>query len=184
MKVKVDVRRAYRLINNGPVILVTSAFRDRRNVMTMAWHMPASMDPPLVAIALGETRYTWELVRGSEEFAINVPPGNLAEKVDAVGRVSGREVDKFREIGLTPEPAASVRAPLVGECIGHLECRVMNRYPAGDHFIVVGQVVAASVEEGLFDEAWLAAGESGKGPLHHLGGKRYSTLGSLVQVIS
>lgn len=170
MKKEVPLKKAHRLLNTGCVLLVTSAYRDRYNIMALAWQTPLSGRPPLVGIAVAVQHFTCELINKSLEFALNIPGAGLLEKVNRCGKISGREVDKFKETGLTPFAAKKVRAPLIEECLGHLECGVVERYKAGDHFFFVGEVLAASVEDGLFlEESWTEEAEL----LHHLGGKGY-----------
>lgn len=175
-KEQVEVAKAYRMINHGCVVLLTSSYKGRGNVMTLAWHMPVSMKPPLVAVAVSKGHFTAELILRGEEFAVNVPPADLVEKVHYCGRVSGRDAEKFESAKLTPEKAAYVRSPLVGECIGHIECAVVNRVEAGDHYIFVGEVVAASVAKEMFDGKWRFEPD-GLVTLHHMGENEYAETG-------
>ena len=174
MKKEVSLDKARRLINPGCVLLVTAAYRDRHNVMALAWQTPLSDRPPLVGIAVAMPHFTCELIDRSQEFALNVPGAPLLQQVNRCGKVSGRKTDKFEETGLTPVTAATVRAPLIGECLGHLECAVVERYKVGDHNFYVGEVVAASAEEALFSaDRW-----NEEAPLlHHLGGKEFYLAG-------
>jgi len=167
VKVEVPLEEAYRLINPGCVVLVTSAYRDRANVMTLAWQSPLSRRPPLVGISVAQTHFTAELITASEEFALNIPGAGLFKQVQRCGKVSGREKDKFKEAGLTPAGAKKIRAPLIAECLGHLECGVVDRHKTGDHFFFVGEVLTASAESDFFSERWHEAAEL----IHHLGGK-------------
>ncbi|MEW6276626.1 MAG: flavin reductase family protein [Bacillota bacterium] len=167
MKIEVPVEAAYRLINPGCVVLVTSAYRDRSNVMTLAWQTPLSSRPPLVGIAVAQKHLTAELITAGGEFALNIPGANLLKQVLRCGKVSGRERDKFKEAGLTPVAAKKIRAPLIAECLGHLECGVVDRYKTGDHYFFVGEVLAAGAQTDFFSERWNEAAEL----IHHLGGK-------------
>lgn len=169
MKIKIPEEKAYRLLNPGCVTLITSAYRDRVNIMTLAWHTPISIRPPLIGIAVAPGHFTRELIDYSEEFAINIPGANLLEVVSCCGTLSGRKFDKFKESGVTPVTAMRVRAPLVGECLGHVECGVAERYKLGDHYLFVGEVLAASVKKDSFSEHWKENVEL----IHHLGGKQY-----------
>lgn len=171
MKKEVPLELAHRLINHGCVVLVTAAHRDRANVMALAWQTPLSAKPPLVGISVAETHFTHELIEASEEFALNIPGAELLAAVHRCGRISGRHHDKFREAGLTPVSAKKIRAPLIEECLAHLECGVVARHRVGDHSLFVGEVIAASVTEELFSEYWLDVPEAVT--IHHLGGNRY-----------
>lgn len=171
MKREVPVERAYRLINNGCLVLVTAAHRDRANVMTLAWQTPLSARPPLVGIAVASGHFTHEILTAGEEFVLNIPGKELLPAVHLCGKLSGRTHDKFKEAGLTPIEAKKVRAPLIAECLAHLECGVVNRYKVGDHTLFIGEVLAASAEEELFSERWEDRPEAAT--IHHLGGNWY-----------
>ncbi len=173
--------RAYRLINQGGILLLTAATSRARNLMPLAWHMPLSFDPPLVAIAVGKERFTAGLIAESGQFALNVPPPHLVEKVYRAGKISAREgEDKFSLLALTPFRGQKVEAPLIAECVGHLECQVEAEYPGGDHRLFVGRVMAASAVSTLFDGAWKVG--SGAATLHHLGGNRFAIAEKSVEV--
>jgi len=171
-KEEVTLNRALRLINSGPVVLVTAAAKGRMTVMAAAWATPVSSTPPLVVVAIHPARFTHELIQKSGEFVLNVPHADLAKKVNYCGSVSGRDHDKFKEAGLTPVEAKKVGAPWIAECIGHLECGVVAAHVTGDHTLFVGQVLAAWVESGTFDRVWLVDKEEAR-LLHHLGGNSY-----------
>ncbi|MEW5762194.1 MAG: flavin reductase family protein [Bacillota bacterium] len=172
-KFEVVPQQAYRLLNPGFVVLLSSAHGDRQNVMTLAWHMPVSFKPPLVAISVAPTRFTAGLIRAGGSFALNIPGRDLLPAVQYCGTVSGRDGDKFARAGLTPVPGRKVEAPLVGECLAHLECRVVQTHEAGDHLIFVGEVLAASAAEGLFDGMWRLDRAGETPPIAHLGGTNY-----------
>ncbi|MGB9886714.1 MAG: flavin reductase family protein [Moorellales bacterium] len=171
MKVEVTLESAHRLINHGCVILVTSALGERRNVMTVAWQTPLSARPPLVGVSIATGHLSHEFIDASGEFAVNVPGVDLLSKVHLCGTVTGRKLDKFEKAGLTPVPARKIKAPLIEECLAHLECRVVARHPVGDHTLFVGQVVAATVQPELFSDYWKDLPEAAT--IHHLGGNRY-----------
>ncbi|MGQ9497178.1 MAG: flavin reductase family protein [Desulfotomaculales bacterium] len=183
-KVEVKPQQAYRMLNPGFVVLLSSAHAGRQNVMTAAWHMPVSFKPPLVAVSVAPTRFSAGLIQASGVFAVNIPGCNLLPAVQYCGTVSGRDCDKFARAGLTPVPAKTIGAPLVAECLGHIECRVAATYEAGDHLVFVGEVVAASAAEGLFDGTWCLGGAQETLPVSHLGGTSYLLPGRLVNMTS
>lgn len=170
MKKEVPVNKAHRLINTGCVLLVSSGYKDRNNVMTLAWQTPVSANPLLIGIAVVTSHFTTELINESEEFVLNIPGDELLEQVNECGKVSGRDVDKFKEIDITPVQGQKVKAPLIEECLGHVECRVVEKHQIGDHIFFVGEVVAASADEDLFiSSVWKEDAKL----LHHLGGNQY-----------
>ena len=182
MKKEIPLSRAHRIVNHGPVVLVTTQVENGSpNIMAVAWIAPVSQVPPLVAISVGNGHYSHRLVSESGEFVVNVPSSSMASKVMVCGKVSGRDIDKFKKARLTPIPAKEVGPPLVEECIGHLECRLDHEVRVGDHTLFIGRVVKAWVEEGLFKETWRIDKEGGKA-LHHLGGNVFAVSGEMLVI--
>lgn len=175
MREEIPVHLAHRLLNNGPVVLVTAAAKGREDVSTVAWAMPVSYNPPLVAIAVHPSRFIHELIKRSEEFVINIPSYDIAKQVAHCGDISGRDTDKFREAGFTLTSAKTVGAPLIEQCIGHLECGLIATLEPGDHTIFVGLVSAAWAKKEAFQDVWKLEGLETK-PLHYLGGDYYAVL--------
>jgi flavin reductase (DIM6/NTAB) family NADH-FMN oxidoreductase RutF len=135
-----DVRR---FLEPGPIVLVTSAWKGRHNIMTMGWHTMAGFD--LVACYISSGNFSHGLVRASKECVINVPEVAIATKVVDVGNSSGRDIDKFEAFGLTAVPAARVGAPLIAECHSSFECRLVEGRLAGDSSLFLFEVVKAHV---------------------------------------
>lgn len=175
-KIEIDLSRATRLLQPGPIVLVTAKFKNKANVMVAAWVMNCSNDPPMVALAVHPARFTHDLIVKSGQFALNFPPRPLLDKVKKIAAASGEEVDKFVTNKLTLYEGKQVNAPLLVECIGHLECGVVDTTRAGNHTLFLAEIVAASADELAFDgERWTRADESVT-PLHHLGGSAYAIL--------
>ena len=172
-KRSLDVRRVTRLVNHGPTVLVSCQHAGRSNLITLAWAMPVSIDPPMMAIAVAPARFSHDLIERSGEFVVNVPGSGLLRAVWHCGTKSGRDGDKFMGAGLTEVPGRVVQAPLVAECFGHAECRVVDMPTTGDHTLFVGEVVAASVESSAFDGVLRL--RRPYHTLHHLGGSRFLT---------
>ncbi len=129
-----------------PIALITSVGADGKpNIITMGWTMFCGRDR--VAIAVGNTRHSHKLISETKEFVYAFPGEDLAEEVLYCGTHSGRDVDKFKETGLTPQKAKSVRPPLIEECLANFECLVVGQIDAGSHTIFVGRIVAAWVSD-------------------------------------
>jgi flavin reductase (DIM6/NTAB) family NADH-FMN oxidoreductase RutF len=175
-KRQVDLRDALRLLAPGPVALVSTIYRDHPNLMTAAWLMPLSLDPVSVGVAIQPSRLTHEFVSKSEAFALNIPNVDLLTAVHACGLRSGRDGDKFAATNLTPADASEIEAPLVAECVAHIECGVAERLTLGDHDLFVGRVLAVSALDEAFDGFWDVTVDAGQ-LLHHLGADRYASLG-------
>ena len=174
MGVKVDVMdEFYKLLHPCLAVFVVSASAGGRpNLMTCAWNMPVSEDPPMVAVALGEESYTGELIRESREFTVNIPGERLLKALWVCGTRSGRRADKFRLAGLTPRPARRVKPPIIDECMGHLECRLSKSVEAGECTLFIGEVLEAYASEEFFKNGvWDVRAASL--PLH-LGGRLFA----------
>lgn len=142
------------------------------NALAIAWIMPASANPPTLVFAIRKERYSYKLLEETREFVVNISGRELAPQVLYCGRRSGKDVDKFRATGLTLGKAKTVAAPIVNECVAHIECKVSETLPKGDHVLVVGDVLAAYVRKeafrGLYDLKQFH-------PLLHLGGDVFTT---------
>jgi hypothetical protein len=109
-KTTFPLSQVYRLLEPGPVVLVTTARAGRANIMTMSWHTMMEFEPPLVGCVISNRNYSFESLKATRECVINIPTVELAEKVVGCGNTSGRQVDKFKAFGLTPVTAACVKA--------------------------------------------------------------------------
>lgn len=143
MKTTLGLSRVYRLLEPGPVVLVTTANRTRANVMTLSWHTMMEFVPPLVGCVLSARNYSFSLLMESRECVINIPARDLARQVVACGNSSGRRRDKFATVGLTPVASKCVLPPSIGECFANLECRVADTGMVGRYNLFVLEVVHA-----------------------------------------
>jgi len=144
-----------KFMQGGPpttVVLATCVDEEgAANIITLGMFMYISSSPPLVCIGVAPPRHSHDLILRQGEFAVNVPTVDIIEEMHECGVVSGRDVDKFKKTGLTPIPAQKIRSPLIEECCGHLECHVVETHTCGDHTLIVGEVVAASADEGALE---------------------------------
>jgi len=125
-----DLRR---FLEPGPIVLVSSAWKGKTNIMTMGWHMVMGESPSLVGCFIWDQNHSFEMIRKSRECVINVPTVDLAKQVVGIGNTSGADIDKFAEFNLTAIPCKKVRAPLIEECHANFECKLVdssliNRY--------------------------------------------------------
>jgi len=180
MKREVPPQQAHRLLAARPVCLVTTMSQGQVNVMTLAWHCPVSLDPPLLAMAVHPSTLTHELLRQREECVLNIPGRPLLEAVLTCGSITGRDEDKVSRLGLELEAGQALDAPWVVACLAHLECVLVDRIQPGDHTIYIMQIVSAWAEEEAFGQTWIAPPAADElAPLLHLGGAAFATLGSL-----
>ena len=178
MRVPVELAKSYRLINHGPIVLVTAAAGGRDNVMPAAWVMPIDFAPPLVAAVLAEESFTRELVDASGELALSIPPASMLDALYEAGQVSGRDVDKWARVGFERLPASRVSAPLVDGCLGWLECRVVDR-SLSETDLFVCETVAASAEDSVFQDGAWRFGEPDRRTVHHLSGGMFFLTGEV-----
>ena len=175
---RVELAKSYLLLNHGPVTLVSSAFHGRRNVMAASWAMPLDFDPPKVVVVVDGRSYTRELIDASGEFALNIPCRRMADKVLAVGSISGRDVDKFTPARLPTFPAEKIGAPLVRDCVAWLECRVIpeaNNQQRYDLFIA--EVVAAWADTSVFSAGRWHFPDASRRTIHYQAGGSFFETG-------
>ena len=151
--VKVSIK-PFRPIYPSPAALITSASADgKANIITLGEVYNLSISKPvIVGISIAKARYSHTLISESLEYVVNLPTTRIFEKVDRCGTISGRDVNKFAEVGLTPVPASEVSPPLIAECPVNLECKVIGIQEIGDHDMFTGQVIAEHVDEEILDE--------------------------------
>jgi flavin reductase (DIM6/NTAB) family NADH-FMN oxidoreductase RutF len=153
----------FRPVYPSPAALITSIDSEGRpNIITLGECFNLSIrEPVIVGIAIAPERYSHGLISAQKEFVVNLPPASLLPKVLEVGSVSGRDHDKFAEVGLTPLPATHVKPPLIAECPVNIECKLLFVQTIGDHDLFAGEVLAHHVdpdvlgENGRFDPAKL-----------------------------
>lgn len=137
-----DVRR---FLEPGPVVLVSSAWKQQRDVMTLGWHMVLEFSPSLLACCISSANHSFALIRRSKQCVINLPTADLVDTVVGIGNTSGADLDKFAHFGLTAVPATHVAAPLIAECYASFECRLHDGSQIGKHGLFVWEVVKAHV---------------------------------------
>jgi flavin reductase (DIM6/NTAB) family NADH-FMN oxidoreductase RutF len=173
---------ALRILGGGPVALVTTAWRDQSDVMPAIWHTPLSRTPPLVGVVVHPSRHTHDMIRFSEEFALNFPNRHLLNHTHYFGAVSGDNVGKLELARLPTFRASKIEAPLIESCLAWIECGLEDTYRIGDHTLFIGRVAVVHAEEEAFDETWRLDDIDAK-PLHYLGLDRYSLLSEQLQAV-
>ena len=136
-----------------PVVMVSVADRDGRpNIITVAWAGTVCTNPPMLSISVRPERYSYPILKETGEFVLNLTTRELAFATDYCGVKSGRDVDKFKELGLTPLKAEHVGAPLIAESPVNIECKVREILPLGSHHMFLADVVAVHADEKYMDE--------------------------------
>ncbi|WGF89933.1 flavin reductase family protein [Marinivivus vitaminiproducens] len=139
------VARVRRYLEPGPIVLVTSRWRDETNVMTLGWHTILAFAPSLVGLMIAAGNHSFDMIRRSGECVINLPTTALIDAVVGIGNVSGAEVDKFARFGLTREDASLVGAPRIRECHASFECRLHDDALVDRYSFFIFEVVKAQV---------------------------------------
>jgi len=173
--VNVSLSGAYRLVHPMHTVLVSCVGKDGKpNIITLAWAMPTSINPPLVAVSIAPRRYSHKLIEETGEFVVNIPTMDILDATFYCGLVSGKDHDKFKGADLTPMPAKKVKPPIIGECVAHLECKLHSKFPTGDHTIFVGEIVEAYANKECFSEAGYDLEKARM--IFHLSGNEFATL--------
>lgn len=168
MRIAVPLPHAWRLLNHGPTVLISTAHAGRRNVMAAAWVMPIDFEPcKLVAVVAGST-FTRELMLASGECVVQAPTTEQVQLTYEVGNCSGREQDKFARQRIATEPGSVVKAPLVAGCAAWLECRLVAEPAIQERYdLFVLECVAAWADDRLWAHGGWQFRADGPRTIHH-----------------
>lgn len=162
-----------------PAVMVSVADKEgNSNIITVAWAGTVCTNPPMVSISVRPERYSYHMIDETGEFVINLTTEKLAYATDYCGVRSGKDVDKFKELHLTPEKAEYVNAPLIAESPVNIECKVVKKETPGSHHIFLAEVKAVHVDDAYMDQKGRFALEK-TDPIVYVHGQYYS-LGKLL----
>ena len=164
--------RTHFWIEPGPVILVTTAFKGHLNIMTVGFHMMVDHDPPTLALVVGPWDYSFKALRSTKECVIAIPTVDLATKVVEIGNCSGEDVEKFKKFNLTPLPAKKVKAPLIGECLANIECKVVDTRMVNKYSLFILKAV----------KVWTDPHRKEKRTIHHNGNGTFKVDGKTIDL--
>jgi len=173
-KTSLPLSKVYRLIEPGPVVLVSTMRGMKPNIMTMSWHMMIDFEPPIIGCVISNRGYSFDTVKKTKELVINIPTVELAKKVVGCGNTSGRTVDKFKKFGFTPTPGTSVQAPLIEECYANLECKVIDTKLTTKYNLFIVEVV----------QAWIDRSQKHPRMIHHQGNGAFVVDGETIKLPS
>ncbi len=173
-KIIFPLSEVYRLLEPGPVVLLTTVRAGRANVMPMSWHLMMEFTPPLVGCVVSNGNYSFATLKMTKECVINLPTVELAKTVVACGNTSGRLVDKFKKFGLTPVMAKLVKAPQIQECYASLECKVVDMKLVTKYNFFILQVV----------QAWVDPARKNPRTIHHQGEGEFMVAGRTLHLPS
>ena len=171
-KKSLPLPKVHALLESGPVVLVATSHKGGANVMALSWLTMIDFDPPLIGLVMSDQNRSFAALQAARECTINIPTVEMARKVVACGRTSGARIDKFRRFGLTPLPAARVKAPLIQECAVNLECQVVDARMVPEYDLFILEVV----------KAWRHRPLKNLKTIHHLGGDRFMVAGRILRL--
>jgi flavin reductase (DIM6/NTAB) family NADH-FMN oxidoreductase RutF len=174
LKKSFPLSQVYRLLEPGPVVLVTTAGKGKANIMAMSWHTMIDFEPPIVGCVISDRNHTFSIVKATKECVINIPTVELAAKVVGCGNTSGRRVDKFKTFHLTPVAGSRVKAPLIRECYANLECKVVDMRMAAKYNLFILEVL----------KAWIDPSKKNPRTIHHLGRGAFMVAGKTIKLPS
>ena len=176
---EVDPQEYMRIIPALPVVLVSTVHGDVKNLAPFGMDMPISSDPPLYAIGVRTTRDTYKNIVENGEFVVAVPGPELVKEIEITAQSFPNDVSEFDKAGLTPVRSKIVKPFGVKECQANFECKLEWMKQAGDHYIMVGRVVAADIDDAICQED-LSRGLID--PIYYVGAKeaQYCKKGALI----
>ena len=173
-KGELPLAEVYGLLEPGPVLLLTTAHRKRRNVMTMSWHSMLEFEPPRVGCVVSDRSLSHKLLRASGECVLNIATEANAAQVVGCGNTHGTELDKFSRFALATSPALQVAAPLLDACYASLECKLVDSAMVRKYGFFVLEVVAA----------WADPKVKNPRTLHHRGYGHFMVAGRTIRLPS
>ena len=127
------------------IVLVTTRFDGKDNMLPVDWHMPVSYFPKLYCISLESNNYSARVIESSKSFCVNFMPAELEEQILQSGRISGTVTDKFELTGMKKNEAVKISAPVLADALGWIECELKETKITGDHTLYIGSVVYENV---------------------------------------
>jgi len=140
------------MLNPVPVVLITSKNKEGKvNVFTVGWIGTACTKPPMITVAIRPERLSYDYIKESGDFVVNLPNSKMVREVDYCGVRSGKQIDKIKEMNFTTLNSKDVTAPLISECPVALECKVKSITPLGTHDLFLAEIVNTHVDNNLID---------------------------------
>ena len=169
---QIAASQAYRLLEPGPIVLVTTQCEGVANVMSMGFHMMIQHAPPLIGCVIGPWDHSYEALSETGECVIAIPTLDLAEAVVDIGNCSGDQVDKFQRFGLTKRPGKAVSAPLIVDCLANIECRVADRTLVDTYNLFILEA----------KEIWIDEDRTETRTIHHRGNGSFIVDGAMLNL--
>ena len=146
-----DIWKPGTVIYPVPAVMVSCGTMEQKNIITVAWTGTVNSDPAMTYVSIRPSRHSYNIIKETGEFVINLVTERLTYACDFCGVRSGRDVDKFAQCHLTPEQAQTVSAPMIAECPVSLECRVTDTKELGTHTVFEAEITGVNVDERFLD---------------------------------
>ncbi len=141
------------ILNPVPVVLITSRNKNGdENVFTVGWTGTLCTKPPVLSISVRPERLSYEYIKETMEFVVNLPTSSMVKAVDYCGVKSGKTVDKIKEMNFNLGESTNINVPYIKECPVNIECRVREIMSLGTHDVFIADVLGSHVDESLIDE--------------------------------
>ena len=152
MNEKIDFKGSV-ILNPVPVVLITSKNKEgKENVFTVAWTGTVCTKPPMLSISVRPERLSYEYIKETMEFTVNLPTSKMTKAVDYCGVRPGRKFDKIKEMNFTMKEGTNINVPYIDECPISIECKVKSIIPLGTHDLFIADVVGSHVDSKLMDD--------------------------------
>ncbi|MGL4357919.1 flavin reductase family protein [Cetobacterium sp.] len=141
------------VLNPVPAVVITSKNKDgKENAFTVAWTGTICTNPPMLSISIRPERLSYEYIKESMEFTVNLPNTFQVRETDYCGVISGRDIDKIKHLGLTSKPGHHVSSPYIEDFPINIECKVKQIIPLGTHDLFLAEVVGSHINKNIIDE--------------------------------
>ncbi|MHA2069158.1 MAG: flavin reductase family protein [Candidatus Thorarchaeota archaeon] len=131
------------------VTLLSVQGNDRPNILTITLTSMLSSHPPVLGVGMRSSRFSFDLVKEAGDFAINIPTADMLEAVKLAGKKTGRDCDKFEELGLTPMPSTTITSPIIKECPINVECKVIQTMELGSHDLIIAEILTTHLDDSI-----------------------------------
>jgi flavin reductase (DIM6/NTAB) family NADH-FMN oxidoreductase RutF len=140
------------MLNPVPLVMVScSDGKGKSNIITLAWAGTVNSEPPMLSISIRPERFSYDMIKNSGEFVVNLVNDKLVKAADYCGVKSGRDIDKFSELRLTARQATKVNVPIIEESPVNIECKVIKIIKLGSHDMFLGEILAVNIDENLIN---------------------------------
>ncbi len=175
MYITLPLKNAYRLLNAGSLVVVSTSDGQNYNLAPIAWNCPVEYDPVTqVLIVVSRQHKTHDNIIKNQKFTLIIPHVSQKELVVALGSVSGHDINKFNEMEIPVFYSESMGYPVLKGAVGYIDCNLIKELVHGDVSVFIGEAVYAGALEAAFDKRLLCEKPEGK-TLHHLGNKIFAT---------